>query len=150
MSFELKLQSSFLVPTPSICCNPQIVYKDDLTWLKGIGCYVWDTPEILHAKHAYDLRNDVSLPCFLVFGSFKYASFPVWSRVKGRGRQIQTLSHPTVSEVVLRMAKLEEDAQEHSGHFSGVQTMQMSCPIVPWCRRDPWFFSPPSERVWIY
>ncbi|KAI4588509.1 hypothetical protein MJG53_002917 [Ovis ammon polii x Ovis aries] len=35
-----------------------IVYKDDLTWLKGIGCYVWDTPEILHAKHAYDLRND--------------------------------------------------------------------------------------------
>ncbi|XP_059116445.1 nebulin isoform X2 [Peromyscus eremicus] len=36
-----------------------IVYKDDLTWLKGIGCYVWDTPEILHAKHAYDLRNDI-------------------------------------------------------------------------------------------
>ncbi|EHB04712.1 Nebulin, partial [Heterocephalus glaber] len=36
-----------------------IVYKDDLTWLKGIGCYVWDTPEILHAKHAYDLRDDI-------------------------------------------------------------------------------------------
>uniref|UniRef100_A0A8D2BLZ1 SH3 domain-containing protein n=1 Tax=Sus scrofa TaxID=9823 RepID=A0A8D2BLZ1_PIG len=36
-----------------------IVYKDDLNWLKGIGCYVWDTPEILHAKHAYDLRNDI-------------------------------------------------------------------------------------------
>ncbi|XP_049743193.1 nebulin isoform X50 [Elephas maximus indicus] len=36
-----------------------IVYKDDLTWLKGIGCFVWDTPEILHAKHAYDLRNDI-------------------------------------------------------------------------------------------
>ncbi|XP_077176167.1 nebulin isoform X9 [Paroedura picta] len=35
-----------------------IVYKDDLNWLKGIGCFVWDTPEILHAKHAYDLRND--------------------------------------------------------------------------------------------
>ncbi|XP_039183827.1 nebulin isoform X40 [Crotalus tigris] len=33
------------------------VYKDDLNWLKGIGCFVWDTPEILHAKHAYDLRN---------------------------------------------------------------------------------------------
>ncbi|XP_004375436.1 nebulin [Trichechus manatus latirostris] len=38
----------------------EIVYKDDLTWLKGIGCYVWDTPEILHAKHAYDLRNDIT------------------------------------------------------------------------------------------
>uniref|UniRef100_A0A670Z9X6 Nebulin n=1 Tax=Pseudonaja textilis TaxID=8673 RepID=A0A670Z9X6_PSETE len=34
-----------------------VVYKDDLNWLKGIGCFVWDTPEILHAKHAYDLRN---------------------------------------------------------------------------------------------
>uniref|UniRef100_A0A8C5PGL3 Nebulin n=1 Tax=Leptobrachium leishanense TaxID=445787 RepID=A0A8C5PGL3_9ANUR len=37
-----------------------IVYKDDLNWLKGLGCFVWDTPEILHAKHAYDLRSDVS------------------------------------------------------------------------------------------
>ncbi|KAG6933323.1 nebulin, partial [Chelydra serpentina] len=36
----------------------EIVYKDDLNWLKGIGCFVWDTPEILHAKHAYDLRSD--------------------------------------------------------------------------------------------
>nr|XP_045724832.1 nebulin isoform X10 [Mirounga angustirostris] len=36
-----------------------IIYKDDLNWLKGIGCYIWDTPEILHAKHAYDLRNDI-------------------------------------------------------------------------------------------
>ncbi|KAI5941685.1 Nebulin [Manis javanica] len=36
-----------------------IVYKDDLTWLKGIGCYIWDTPEILHANHAYDIRNDI-------------------------------------------------------------------------------------------
>ena len=145
LSLVLKFQPSFLVPTPSICCNLQIVYKDDLTWPKGIGCYVWDTPEILHAKHAYDLRNDVSLPCFWGFGSFKYASFPVWSRVKGRGRQIQTLSHATVSEVVMRMAELEEDAEEQSGHFSGMQTMQMSCPIVLWYRRDPWFFLPRYE-----
>ncbi|XP_069472566.1 nebulin isoform X7 [Ambystoma mexicanum] len=35
-----------------------IMYKDDLRWLKGIGCFVWDTPEILHSKHAYDLRDD--------------------------------------------------------------------------------------------
>lgn len=42
------------------------MYKDDLTWLKGIGCYVWDTPEILHAKHAYDLRNDVSVLVWFV------------------------------------------------------------------------------------
>ncbi|XP_050825082.1 nebulin isoform X38 [Gopherus flavomarginatus] len=37
----------------------EVVYKDDLNWLKGIGCFVWDTPEILHAKHAYDLRSDI-------------------------------------------------------------------------------------------
>uniref|UniRef100_A0A8C0IFJ5 Nebulin n=1 Tax=Bubo bubo TaxID=30461 RepID=A0A8C0IFJ5_BUBBB len=36
-----------------------VIYKDDLNWLKGIGCFVWDTPEILHAKHAYDLRSDI-------------------------------------------------------------------------------------------
>ncbi|XP_069636755.1 nebulin isoform X5 [Haliaeetus albicilla] len=36
-----------------------VLYKDDLNWLKGIGCFVWDTPEILHAKHAYDLRSDI-------------------------------------------------------------------------------------------
>ncbi|XP_019377964.1 PREDICTED: nebulin isoform X6 [Gavialis gangeticus] len=36
-----------------------VIYKDDLNWLKGIGCFVWDTPEILHAKHAYDLRDDI-------------------------------------------------------------------------------------------
>ncbi|XP_075285799.1 nebulin isoform X9 [Opisthocomus hoazin] len=36
-----------------------VIYKDDLNWLKGVGCFVWDTPEILHAKHAYDLRSDI-------------------------------------------------------------------------------------------
>ncbi|XP_075465517.1 nebulin [Ascaphus truei] len=40
-----------------------IVYKDDLNWLKGLGCFVWDTPEILHAKHAYDLRSDYKYKC---------------------------------------------------------------------------------------
>lgn len=35
-------------------------YKDDLNWMKGIGCYVWDTPEIVRAKKAYELQSDVS------------------------------------------------------------------------------------------
>ena len=38
----------------------QNVYKNDLNWLKGIGCYVWDTPQILHAKKSYDLQSQVS------------------------------------------------------------------------------------------
>ncbi|XP_070435834.1 nebulin isoform X27 [Equus przewalskii] len=53
---DLKVNSHVRKVTDQIS---DIVYKDDLNWLKGIGCYVWDTPEILHAKHAYDLRNDI-------------------------------------------------------------------------------------------
>ncbi|XP_036401156.1 nebulin [Megalops cyprinoides] len=36
-----------------------VYYKDDLNWIKGIGCYNWDTPEIIRAKKAYDLQSDL-------------------------------------------------------------------------------------------
>ncbi|XP_072197335.1 nebulin [Excalfactoria chinensis] len=50
-----------------------VVYKDDLNWLKGIGCYVWDTPQILHAKKSYDLQSQIKYTAagkenFLNFG----------------------------------------------------------------------------------
>nr|XP_021334584.1 nebulin isoform X26 [Danio rerio] len=35
-----------------------IFYKDDLNWLKGAGCYAWDTPEILRVKQAMKLQSD--------------------------------------------------------------------------------------------
>lgn len=35
-------------------------YKDDLNWMKGVGCYAWDTPEIVRAKKSYELQSDVS------------------------------------------------------------------------------------------
>ncbi|XP_078260444.1 nebulin [Rhinoraja longicauda] len=35
------------------------VYKDDLNWLKGMGCYVWDTPEMLRAKNSYGLQSEI-------------------------------------------------------------------------------------------
>lgn len=38
----------------------QVFYKDDLNWMKGIGCYAWDTPEIVRAKKSYELQSDVS------------------------------------------------------------------------------------------
>lgn len=38
----------------------QVFYKDDLNWMKGVGCYVWDTPEIVRAKKSYELQSDVS------------------------------------------------------------------------------------------
>lgn len=37
-----------------------MVYKEDLNWMKGIGCYVWDTPEIIRAKKSAELLSDVS------------------------------------------------------------------------------------------
>ncbi|XP_029112887.1 nebulin isoform X10 [Scleropages formosus] len=36
-----------------------VFYKDDLNWMKGIGCYVWDTPEIVRAKKSYELQSDM-------------------------------------------------------------------------------------------
>ncbi|XP_028981654.2 nebulin isoform X6 [Esox lucius] len=36
-----------------------IFYKEDLNWIKGIGCYVWDTPEIVRAKKSYELQSDL-------------------------------------------------------------------------------------------
>jgi nebulin len=37
-----------------------VYYKDDLNWTKGIGCYVWDTPELVRAKNAHLLQSEVS------------------------------------------------------------------------------------------
>lgn len=38
----------------------QVFYKEDLNWMKGVGCYAWDTPEIVRAKKSYELQSDVS------------------------------------------------------------------------------------------
>ncbi|XP_048668213.1 nebulin [Marmota marmota marmota] len=68
-----------------------IVYKDDLTWLKGIGCYVWDTPEILHAKHAYDLRNDIKYKAHVLKTRNDYklvTDTPVYVQAVKSGKQL--------------------------------------------------------------
>ncbi|XP_006880879.1 PREDICTED: nebulin [Elephantulus edwardii] len=68
-----------------------IVYKDDLTWLKGIGCYVWDTPEILHAKHAYDLRNDIKYKAHVLKTRNDYSlvtDTPVYVQAVRSGNQL--------------------------------------------------------------
>lgn len=56
----------------------QVFYKDDLNWMKGIGCYVWDTPEILRAKKSYELQSDVSNSIFSsnFFLTFNYKIVP--------------------------------------------------------------------------
>lgn len=54
--------STFTKVTHLVCfvSSTQIFYKDDLNWLKGIGCYAWDTPEILRVKNAGQLQSEVS------------------------------------------------------------------------------------------
>ncbi|XP_050975999.1 nebulin isoform X38 [Labeo rohita] len=36
-----------------------VFYKEDLNWMKGVGCYAWDTPEIVRAKKSYELQSDI-------------------------------------------------------------------------------------------
>lgn len=54
--------------------SPQIFYKDDLNWLKGIGCYAWDTPEILRVKQAGKLQSEVSSTCLPSTSPFHFTS----------------------------------------------------------------------------
>uniref|UniRef100_A0A8C4N5G7 Nebulin n=1 Tax=Eptatretus burgeri TaxID=7764 RepID=A0A8C4N5G7_EPTBU len=39
--------------------NSDHVYKDDLNWMKGLGCYIWDRPDFLLAKHRHNISSDV-------------------------------------------------------------------------------------------
>ena len=38
----------------------QVKYKEDLEWMKGIGCFVWDTPEMVQADINKTLYSGVS------------------------------------------------------------------------------------------
>lgn len=37
----------------------QVKYKEDLEWLKGLGCFVWDTPELVQAERNKTLYSEV-------------------------------------------------------------------------------------------
>lgn len=56
--------------------SSQIFYKDDLNYLRGIGCFAWDTPEILRVKHAGDLQSEVSVPRIYSFLCCSSVSHP--------------------------------------------------------------------------
>lgn len=38
----------------------KVKYKEDLSWLRGIGCYVWDTPSFALAEQNKVLYSGVS------------------------------------------------------------------------------------------
>lgn len=37
----------------------QVKYKEDLTWLRGIGCYAYDTPDLTLAEQNKTLYSKV-------------------------------------------------------------------------------------------
>lgn len=47
------------LPLADHSVSPQIFYKDDMNWLRGIGCYAWDTPEIIRCKQSNILQSEV-------------------------------------------------------------------------------------------
>ncbi len=65
--------------------------------MKGVGCYAWDTPEIVRAKKSYDLQSDVSnifvthlaidneeTLCFHLFKSYMFVSTQIKYKAEGK------------------------------------------------------------------
>ncbi|XP_078716207.1 nebulin-like [Lampetra fluviatilis] len=48
------------------------LYKEDLLWMRGLGCSVWDTPENLRAKEAYNHRSDIKYQAEAKVGQLKF------------------------------------------------------------------------------
>ncbi|XP_056292497.1 nebulin [Pseudoliparis swirei] len=73
-----------------------IFYKDDLNWLKGIGCYAWDTPEIIRVKNAGDLQSENKYRAKAV-ESFKEYSVvtdtPVYETAKQNSQNLSDLHY---------------------------------------------------------
>ncbi|XP_075687147.1 nebulin [Rhinoderma darwinii] len=82
-----------------------IVYKEDLTWLKGVGCFVWDTPEILHAKHANNLSSDNKYKAKAEEMKKNYSSVmetPVYVQAVASGKQSSDVVYHTDYEQNIR------------------------------------------------
>lgn len=54
-------------------------YKEDLDWLKGIGCYVWDTPELVMADRNKALYSEVRAKFFSYIHVYSKSTFCLFS-----------------------------------------------------------------------
>ncbi|XP_037645643.1 nebulin isoform X9 [Sebastes umbrosus] len=73
-----------------------IFYKDDLNWLRGIGCYAWDTPEIIRVKHAGDLQSEnkyraKGIECFKEYSVV--TDTPVYETAKQNSQNLSDLHY---------------------------------------------------------
>nr|XP_032807724.1 nebulin-like isoform X19 [Petromyzon marinus] len=48
------------------------LYKEDLLWMRGLGCSVCDTPDILRAKEVYNHRSDIKYQAEAKLGQLKF------------------------------------------------------------------------------
>lgn len=53
----------------------KVKYKEDLSWLRGIGCYVWDTPDFTLAGKNKVLYSGVSKTPWIVAEWFLFLCF---------------------------------------------------------------------------
>ncbi|KAJ3592429.1 hypothetical protein NHX12_007556, partial [Muraenolepis orangiensis] len=73
-----------------------IFYKDDLNYLKGIGCYAWDTPEIIRVKNAGDLRSEAKYKAKAVEGFKDYSvvtDTPIYETAKQNAVNLSDLHY---------------------------------------------------------
>uniref|UniRef100_A0A672HDN2 Nebulin n=1 Tax=Salarias fasciatus TaxID=181472 RepID=A0A672HDN2_SALFA len=100
-----------------------IFYKDDLNWLKGIGCYAWDTPEILRVKHAGDLQSEAKYRAKGIEAFKDYSvvtDTPVYETAKQNAvnlSDVRNRKHPLVICFKLRLLlsqNIYKDANKHS------------------------------------
>lgn len=75
----------------------QVKYKADLTWLKGIGCYAYDTPDFTLAEKNKTLYSKVCIYSGILATSMQCAPLPPEST-----RTEETASHISISVLASR------------------------------------------------
>ncbi|KAG9348753.1 hypothetical protein JZ751_029070 [Albula glossodonta] len=121
-----------------------VYYKDDLNWMKGIGCYNWDTPEMIRAKKAYELQSDLQYKSDAKKGFNNYSIVTdtpvyvtailgstwasekfytdIWDKIKAKSYSMpldsHALSHAKQQKTILSHVKYREDYEKFKSLYS--------------------------------
>ncbi|CAB1347036.1 unnamed protein product [Coregonus sp. 'balchen'] len=121
-----------------------VYYKEDLNWMKGIGCYVWDTPELVRAKNAYLLQSDLNYReayhkdkhmYTTILDTYDYAHnanlkhfystktyTSAWDKIKATGYTLPSdshaMKHAKQQKVVLSNVKYREDYEKFKSLYT--------------------------------